>query len=90
VTRGEMPEAIRQQVLLWVGCIAGALEEKEYAEKLHLAGFVDVSLEATRIYRVDEAEEFLRSNGLDIEALRDEVDGRFMSAFVRATKPLNA
>jgi arsenite methyltransferase len=88
VTRGEMPDAIRQQVLLWVGCIAGALEENDYADKLRRAGFEEVSLEPTRIYHVDDAKAFLEANGLDVEAMRDQVDGRFMSAFVRARKPL--
>lgn len=88
VTRGEMHPEIRKKVLLWVGCIAGALEEVEYATKLKSAGFEDVSLEPTRIYRVDDAKSFLEQNGLDVEAMREEVDGRFMSAFVRAKKPL--
>ena len=89
VTRGEMHPEIRKKVLLWVGCIAGALEEADYAAKLKAAGFEDVSLEPTRIYRVDDAKSFLEQNGLDVDAMRDEVDGRFMSAFVRARKPLD-
>lgn len=88
VTRGEMHAEIRKQVMLWVGCIAGALEMDDYAERLRAAGFEDVSLEPTRIYRVEDAKAFLEENGLDVEAMRDEVDGRFLSAFIRGTKPL--
>lgn len=87
VTRGEMHEEIRKQLMLWVGCIAGALEMEDYAAKLRAAGFEDVSLEPTRIYRVEDAKAFLEENGLDVEAMRDEVDGRFLSAFIRGTKP---
>lgn len=90
VTRGEMHEEIRKQVMLWVGCIAGALEMDDYAAKLRMAGFENVDLEPTRIYRVDDAKAFLEENGLDVEAMRDEVDGRFLSAFIRATKPRSA
>ena len=89
VTRGEMHPEIRSKVLLWVGCIAGALEELDYATKLRNAGFENVDLEPTRVYRVDDAKSFLEQNGLDVEAMRSEVDGRFMSAFVRGTKPLH-
>lgn len=87
VTRGEMPEEIRKRVMLWVGCIAGALEMDDYAARLRAAGFEDVDLEPTRIYRVEDAKAFLEENGLDVEAMRDEVDGRFLSAFIRGTKP---
>ncbi|MCC6262139.1 MAG: arsenite methyltransferase [Bryobacterales bacterium] len=88
VTRGEMHEEIRKQVMLWVGCVAGALEIEDYAAKLRAAGFEEVDLEPTRIYRVEDAKAFLEENGLDVEAMRDEVDGRFLSAFIRGTKPL--
>jgi arsenite methyltransferase len=87
VTRGEIPPPIRQSILLWVGCLAGALEESEYREKLTAAGFENVDIEPTRIYRVEDAREFLAENGLDADALAPQVDGKFISAFVRATKP---
>jgi len=90
VTRGEMLPEIRQSVLLWVGCVAGALEENEYRSKLVAAGFEQVELEPTRIYRVEDAREFLSGQGIDIEALAPQVDGKFMSAFVRAVKPSGA
>ena len=90
VTRGEMLPEIRQSVLLWVGCVAGALEENEYRSKLVAAGFEQVTLEPTRIYQVEDAREFLSGQGIDIEALAPQVDGRFMSAFVRAVKPSGA
>jgi trans-aconitate methyltransferase len=87
VTRGEMPPQIRERVLLWVGCIAGALEEHEYRAKLTGAGFQNVDLEPTRIYRVEDARAFLSGEGIDVDAIASQVDGKFMSAFVRATKP---
>jgi arsenite methyltransferase len=87
VTRGEMLPEIRQSVLAWVGCIAGALEENEYRGKLAAAGFEQVELEPTRIYRAEDARETLLNEGIDIEAIAPQVDGKFMSAFVRAVKP---
>jgi ubiquinone/menaquinone biosynthesis C-methylase UbiE len=87
VTRGEMNPEIRQSVLLWVGCVAGALEEKEYRAKLAAAGFEQISIEPTRIYQVEDAREFLASAGVDIEAIAPQVDEKFMSAFVKAIKP---
>jgi arsenite methyltransferase len=90
VTRGEMLPEIRQSVLLWVGCVAGALEENEYRSKLAAAGFEKIELEPTRIYRVDDAREFLAGQGVDIDAIAAHVDGKFMSAFVRAVKPARA
>jgi arsenite methyltransferase len=87
VTRGEIAPQIRQSVLLWVGCIAGALDENEYRDKLASAGFQQIEIEATRIYRVEDAREFLVEKGLDVDALAEQVDGKFMSAFVRAFKP---
>jgi SAM-dependent methyltransferase len=87
VTRGEMLPAIRERVLLWVGCIAGALEENEYRAKLTNAGFENVELEPTRIYRVEDARSFLSGQGIDVDAIASDIDGKFMSAFVRATKP---
>jgi SAM-dependent methyltransferase len=87
VTRGEVPEAIRRSVELWCGCIAGALGEDEYVASLSAAGFTDVSVEPTRIYRVEDAREFLASAGIDVGAIEAEVDGKFRSAFIRAVKP---
>jgi arsenite methyltransferase len=87
VTRGEIPPEIRKSLLLWVGCIAGALEENEYRNKLALAGFEQVQVEPTRIYRVEDARDFLSGQGFDVEAMAAEVDGKFMSAFIRAVKP---
>jgi arsenite methyltransferase len=86
VTRGEVDPQIRQNILLWVGCVAGALEENEYRDKLVAAGFEQVEIEPTRIYRVEDAREFLAAKGLDVDALAPQADGKFMSAFVRATK----
>jgi len=87
VTRGEMLPEIREHVLLWVGCIAGALEEKDYSSKLTAAGFENVQLEPTRVYRIEDARTFLSGRGIDVDAIAPQIDGRFMSAFVRATKP---
>jgi arsenite methyltransferase len=87
VTRGEMLPEIRKSVLLWVGCIAGALEENEYRNKLASAGFEQVEVEPTRIYRVEDAREFLAREGVDVDVLAPQVDGRFMSAFIIAVKP---
>jgi arsenite methyltransferase len=87
VTRGEIASQIRESVLLWVGCIAGALDEDEYRNKLATAGFEKIEIEPTRIYRVEDAREFLVEKGLDVDALAEQVDGKFMSAFVRAVKP---
>jgi SAM-dependent methyltransferase len=90
VTRGEMLPEIRKSVLLWVGCIAGALQETEYRDKLASAGFGDVEVEATRVYKVEDAREFLSGQGLDVDALAPQVDGKFLSAFIRAVKPASA
>jgi SAM-dependent methyltransferase len=87
VVRGEVPAAIRRSVELWIGCVAGALEESEYREKLAKAGFEAIDMEPTRIYRVDDAREFLAGAGIDADAVASQVDGKFMSAFVRARKP---
>jgi arsenite methyltransferase len=87
VTRGEIAPEVRQSVLLWVGCIAGALEENEYRSKLSAAGFEQVEIEPTRIYRVEDAREFLSSSGIDVDAIAAQVDEKLMSAFVRAVKP---
>jgi arsenite methyltransferase len=90
VTRGEMPPQIRKSVLLWVGCIAGALEETDYRNKLAAAGFGDVEVEPTRVYKVADAREFLSGQGLDVDAIAPQVDGKFLSAFIRAVKPEDA
>jgi arsenite methyltransferase len=87
VTRGEMLPEIRKSVLLWVGCIAGALEESDYRSKLSAAGFSRIEIEPTRIYRMEDTREFLSGQGLDVDALAPQVDGKFFSAFVRAFKP---
>jgi arsenite methyltransferase len=87
VVRGEVPADIRKSMELWVGCIAGALEESEYREKLARAGFESVDVAATRVYGVDEAREFLGAAGLDPETVGPQIDGKFISAFVRAVKP---
>src|SRR3984893_3235100 len=87
VTRGEMLPEIRKNVLLWVGCVAGALEESEYRSKLATAGFEQIELEPTRVYRIEDAREFLSGQNIDVDAIAPQVDGKFMSAFVRAVKP---
>jgi arsenite methyltransferase len=89
VTRGEVPAPIRKDILLWVGCIAGALKDTEYAAKLAEAGFEAIEIEPTRVYNVEDAREFLNGKGIDVDALAPQVDGKFMSAFVRAVKPIN-
>jgi ubiquinone/menaquinone biosynthesis C-methylase UbiE len=87
VTRGEINPEIRKSILLWVGCIAGALDENEYRSKLAVAGFQDIEVEPTRVYRAEEAKDILAAEGLDVNVVAAEVDGKFMSAFVRAVKP---
>src|SRR2546427_1093980 len=87
VVRGEVPAAIRRSVELWIGCVAGALEEQEYRDKLAKAGFAGVDVEPTRGYRVEDARDFLAGSGIDAEAIALQVEGKFMSAFVRAVKP---
>jgi 2-polyprenyl-3-methyl-5-hydroxy-6-metoxy-1,4-benzoquinol methylase len=87
VTVGEVPAAVRENMLLWVGCIAGALEDDEYIAKLAGAGFENIGIEPTRIYDVEDARSFLSGQGLDVDAIAPQVQGKFMSAFIRATKP---
>lgn len=87
VTRGEILPEIRQSVLLWVGCVAGAMEESEYRSKLAAAGFEQIELEPTRIYRVEDARKFLSGENIDVDAIAPQVEGTIMSAFVRAVKP---
>jgi SAM-dependent methyltransferase len=87
VVRGPVPEAIRKSLELWVGCVAGAMEETEYIGKLERAGFTAIGVEPTRVYDVSEAREFLSAQGIDADAAAKQVQGQFMSAFVRATRP---
>jgi len=87
VVRGEVPPEIRRSMELWVGCVAGALEEREFEALLREAGFQDPTLEPTRIYRAEDARSFIQEAGLDVDAFAEAVEGRFMSAFVRARKP---
>jgi SAM-dependent methyltransferase len=87
VTRGEIAPEVRQSVLAWAGCMAGALDENEYRGKLAAAGFEQIEIESTRIYRVEDARESLSSAGIDVDAIAGQVDEKFMSAFVRAVKP---
>ena len=87
VTRGAIPEQIRRDVLLWAGCIAGALEENDYRMRLAAAGFEAIGIEPTRVYDIEDAREFLTGKGVDVEAIARQVEAKFMSAFVRAKKP---
>jgi arsenite methyltransferase len=87
VTRGEIVSEVRKSVLLWVGCIAGALEENEYRNKLSQAGFEQIEIEPTRIYRVEDAREFLSDQNIDVDTIAPQVEGKIMSAFIRAVKP---
>jgi arsenite methyltransferase len=87
VTRGDINDEIRKSVLLWVGCVAGALDETEYRTKLTGAGFEQVTIEPTRVYRVEDAREFLSDAGVNVDVIAPQVDGKIMSAFVRAVKP---
>lgn len=88
VVRGPVAAEIRRSVELWVGCVAGALTEDEYRSKLARAGFGAIDIEPTRIYRVEDAREFLAAAGLDADAIAPEIEGRFMSAFIRAERPV--
>lgn len=87
VVRGNVPEEIRESMLLWVGCIAGALEENDYIGKLSSAGFTAVSIEPTRVYNIEDARQFLTEAGVDVDAIAPQVNEKFFSAFVRANKP---
>jgi ubiquinone/menaquinone biosynthesis C-methylase UbiE len=87
VVSGKVPSEVRQNMLLWVGCIAGALEDRQYVAKLAKAGFEDIDIEATRIYNIEDARAFLTGQGVDVDALAPQVEGKFMSAFIRAAKP---
>jgi SAM-dependent methyltransferase len=87
IVRGEMPDAIRRNMELWIGCVAGALSDREYLDKLARAGFVDAGIEVTRVYGADDAREFLSAQGAELQQLAAQVDGKFASGFIRATKP---
>ena len=90
VTRGEVPAEVRQNMLLWVGCIAGALQDREYAAKLAEAGFDGIGIEPTRVYNIEDARTLLSGQGIDVDRMASAVEGKFMSAFIRAVKPANA
>jgi ubiquinone/menaquinone biosynthesis C-methylase UbiE len=87
VTRGEMLPEVRTSLLLWVGCVAGSLEENDYRTKLAAVGFEQIDLQPTRVYNVNDAREFLADQNIDVDAIAPQVDGKIMSAFVRAVKP---
>jgi arsenite methyltransferase len=87
VTRGEVPAGVRKNMLLWVGCIAGALDDYQYVAKLAKAGFDGINIEPTRVYNIEDARIFLGGQGVDVDAIAPQVEGKFMSAFIRATKP---
>ena len=87
VVRGTVPDALRKSMELWVGCIAGALSEDDYRTKLAAAGFDGIDVEVTRVYGTEDARAFLATEGLDVDAVANDVDGKFVSAFIRATKP---
>lgn len=87
VVRGPVPADIRRNVELWVGCVAGAMDESEYRVKLAAAGFAEIEIEPTRVYSIEDARQFLAAKGIDVDAIAPQVDGKFASAFVRAKKP---
>lgn len=88
VVTGDIPAAIRKSIEAWVGCIAGALRDSDYRAKLAAAGFDGIAIEPTRVYDVEDARRFLAGQGIDVDAIAAEVDGKFMSAFIRARKPV--
>jgi hypothetical protein len=87
VVRGEVPAEVRKSMLLWVGCIAGALRDSEYVAKLANAGFDEIDIEPTRIYNIEDARTFLSGEGIDVDAIAPQVQDKFMGAFIRAKKP---
>jgi ubiquinone/menaquinone biosynthesis C-methylase UbiE len=87
VVRGDVPDEVRKSMELWVGCIAGALQDYEYVAKLARAGFESIDIEPTRVYSIEDARQFLTGEGLDADKIAPQVEGRFMSAFIRAVKP---
>jgi arsenite methyltransferase len=89
VTRGEVPVDVRQNMLLWVGCIAGALQDYEYVTKLAKAGFEGIEIEPTSVYNIEDGRAFLSGRGIDVDGMAPQVEGKFMGAFIRATKPAN-
>jgi arsenite methyltransferase len=88
VVRGDVPSQVREHMLLWVGCIAGALQDSDYFAKLAKAGFENVDIEPTRVYDIEDARAFLSTEGINVDAIAPQVQGKFMSAFVRARKPV--
>jgi arsenite methyltransferase len=88
VVRGEVPAEIRRSIELWVGCIAGALRDSDYVSKLMAAGFEDIAIEPTRIYQIEDARQFLTARSIDVDLIAPQVEGRFVSAFIRAKKPV--
>lgn len=87
VTRGDIHQALRRDILLWVGCLAGALDESDYAAKLRAAGFEAIAIEPTRVYQTEDAREFLAGKRIDVDIVAPQIDGKFFSAFIRARKP---
>lgn len=87
VVRGKVPDVVRQSMMMWVGCVAGALEEQEYRAKLEAAGFTRIDMEPTRVYDVEDARQFLAESGIDVDAIAPQVEGKFVSSFIRAIKP---
>jgi arsenite methyltransferase len=87
VVTGDVPPEVRRHVELWVGCIAGALKDSEYISKLAAAGFESIDIQPTRVYGIEDARQFLTAQGIDVDAIAPAVEGRFMSAFIRAVKP---
>jgi arsenite methyltransferase len=90
VVRGPVPPAIRKSIELWVGCVAGAMDESDYRAKLAAAGFVEIEIEPTRVYGIEDARQFLTAKGIDVDAIAPQVEGKFASAFIRARKPAAA
>ena len=90
IVRGDVPAEVRRNMELWVGCIAGALTEEDYVSKLMAAGFHDIGVEPTRVYRVEDARQFLTQAGIDVDAMAPQIEGKFASAFIRAVKPMPA
>jgi SAM-dependent methyltransferase len=88
VVRGDVPAEVRRSMELWVGCIAGALKDSDYTTKLASAGFEAIEIEPTRVYSIDDARQFLACEGIDVDAIASQVEGKFMSAFIRAVKPM--
>jgi SAM-dependent methyltransferase len=88
IVRGDVPREVREHMLLWVGCIAGALKDSDYFTKLAAAGFENIAIEPTRVYDIQDARAFLSAEGIDVDAIAPQVQDKFMSAFVRANKPV--